>query len=605
MLNIDSNGRLDALRIALQDATRFTLIFIEVPVGPAREELLQRLRAWSGSEDVPPLRFVALGPSESPWNALQALALPPDERVGVVLTGLEQFNVGGSLSPTVHVLNLARDLLSRTVPGPLVLLADAATLRAISEQMPDLYSWRSFETQVEQVGIPAITPPLDFTVPGPPQVEAREELERLRGLLANLPEGAREVTSLKLRLAKAAFDAHATVEAAALLSTLAEPSADAEPLLAARWAELSGDIALQRSDHDTARLRFEQALTLYRNAGDRRGEADCIVRLGDVALHRSDLDTARACYEEALALFRSVEANLGEANCIHGLGIIALRRADHTTARLRCEQALLLYRRIGDTLGEANCILTLGQIASERSDHDAAGQSFSRALSLYLQIGDVQGAANSRALQGIIDLECSDHDTAQKNFEQALTLYRKFGDLLGEANCIRSLGDLAFARSDHDTARGRFEQALSLYRKVGDLLGEANCMICLANVALQRSDPEIARLCLEQALMLFRKVGQEFGEANCIRSLGDIALASADHDTARGRYEQALTLYQRISDRFSIGFTHLKLAAIATSNHERDQHTRLAREAWLSIGRQDLLDEYLTDAADPPPTPTE
>ena len=138
MLDIDRNGRLDALRVALQDATRFTLIFLDAPPGPARDELLARLAAWSGEDEVPPLRIVHLRSSESPFNALLALGLDASGRTGVVLTGLEQFVIDGRLAKTAHSLNLARDLLARTVPGPLVVVADEHVLRAISEQMPDL-----------------------------------------------------------------------------------------------------------------------------------------------------------------------------------------------------------------------------------------------------------------------------------------------------------------------------------------------------------------------------------------------------------------------------------------------------------------------------------
>ncbi|MBA3548018.1 MAG: tetratricopeptide repeat protein [Nannocystis sp.] len=518
MLDIDNNGRIDALRIALQDATRFTLIFIEVPVGPAREELLQRLHAWSGADDVPPLRFVALGPSESPWNALQSLGLDPSDRVGVVLTGLEQYSIGATLAPAVHSLNLARDLLSRTVPGPLVILADASVLRAISEQMPDLYSWRSFETHAESARDPAPTAGPGFAAAGPPPGTALEELERLRGLLAALPKDAEVAAPLRLRLARAALNAFDTDEATSTLAALGEPSPETDPALAAQWFELSGDIALRRSDHDTARLRYEQALPLSRTIGDLLGEANCIRSLGDIALQRSDHDTARLRYEQALPLYRTVGARRGEANCISSLGDIALERSDHDTARLRYEQALLLYRLVGDRLGDANCILCLGNIALRRSDHD----------------------------------------TARLHFEQALPLYRTVGDLLGEANCIRSLGDIALERSDHDTARLRYEQALSLSRTVGDRLGEANC----------------------------------------IRSLGTIALQRSDHDTARRRYEQALSQYQRIHEPFSIGNVHFRLAELATTDHERDRHIRLAREAWLSIGRDDLVAQHLRETED-------
>jgi tetratricopeptide (TPR) repeat protein len=184
----------------------------------------------------------------------------------------------------------------------------------------------------------------------------------------------------------------------------------------------------------------------------------------------------------------------------------------------------------------------------------------------------------------------SDYDGAKARYERALPLYQQIGDVLGEASCIRNMGGIARARSDYDGAKARYERALTLYQQAGDVLGEASCIRSLGDIALARSDLDGARARYERALPLYQQFGAVLGEAGCIRSLGDIALARSDHDGARDRYERALALYQAIPDVYSVGWTLVRLARRDYADSERARHWRAAREAWTSIGRDDLIE---------------
>ena len=367
------------------------------------------------------------------------------------------------------------------------------------------------------------------------QPEAQHRIDELADAVHGLAEYWRFTGFTQPAVARAAQDAIST---------------HGTPLQQARTWFAFGNLAFYRSDHDRARVQYERALPLYQEAGEVRGEADCIKGLGDIALDRSDHDRARIQYERALPLYQQAGAVRGEANCIRRLGDIALDRSDYDRARIQYERALPLYQQAGAVLGEANCIKGLGNVALERSDHDAA----------------------------------------QAQYERALPLYRQVGAMLGEAYCIQSLGDTARERSGHDAARAQYERALPLFRQVGSVLGEAQCIKGLGDIAVDRSDHDAAQAQYERALSLYRQVGSVRGEADCIKGLGDIALDRSDHDAAQARYERALPLYQAIPEPYSVGWILIRLARLDPAGNDRTRRWEAARKAWTSIGRADLIE---------------
>jgi tetratricopeptide (TPR) repeat protein len=120
-----------------------------------------------------------------------------------------------------------------------------------------------------------------------------------------------------------------------------------------------GDLALREADLAGARRRYEAALALYPQLGDRLGEANVQKALGDLALREDDLAGARRRYEAALALYPQLGDRLGEAN-VHGAEArswaeraIALHTANQSRfdVALDCETLAMACKDAGDFEG--------------------------------------------------------------------------------------------------------------------------------------------------------------------------------------------------------------------------------------------------------------
>ncbi|MCG3207293.1 MAG: hypothetical protein FOGNACKC_00893 [Anaerolineae bacterium] len=135
------------------------------------------------------------------------------------------------------------------------------------------------------------------------------------------------------------------------------------------------------------RLAWESGLRLTVDAGDERGQANCIKALGDVHLRLAEYEAARQRYEEARPIYHAIGDRLGEANCIDSLGQVAMRQKDWPTAKITLQTGLKLYQAINSTYDLAWSHYFLGQVAVGQGDPATAQEYYQTALKLFETIG--------------------------------------------------------------------------------------------------------------------------------------------------------------------------------------------------------------------------
>jgi len=108
-----------------------------------------------------------------------------------------------------------------------------------------------------------------------------------------------------------------------------------DPVARAQELRLRGESARQK-DGAMARLCYEEAVVLFREADEPLLLAHTVRHLGDVYLEQGRPDLAEPCYHEALGIYRTHadESSLDMANAVRSLAV------------LRWEQAKTLWEEV-------------------------------------------------------------------------------------------------------------------------------------------------------------------------------------------------------------------------------------------------------------------
>jgi predicted ATPase/DNA-binding CsgD family transcriptional regulator len=145
-----------------------------------------------------------------------------------------------------------------------------------------------------------------------------------------------------------------------------------------------------------AEAALRESLGLYREAGDRFGEAWAVAYLGQVAWRRGRHGEARALLEESLALRRKIGDLHGVASDLCALGAINLGAGEEASAGRQLAEGVQLWRMLGVRTGVvATAVGRLAGVARRRGDGAAAAGLYRESARMWRDLGDTPRAAEA------------------------------------------------------------------------------------------------------------------------------------------------------------------------------------------------------------------
>ncbi|BAY60406.1 TPR domain protein [Calothrix brevissima NIES-22] len=317
--------------------------------------------------------------------------------------------------------------------------------------------------------------------------------------------------------------------------------------------------------------KWQQALVLWRKAGDKAKEAYTSLGIGYVYDALGEKLKALEYYNNALPLYRAVGDKGGEANTLNNIGAAYSDLGEKRKALEYYNIALTLYRSLGDRAGEATTLNNLGRVYDELGDKHKALEYLNAALPLRRAVGDKGGEATTLNNIGLVYSDLGEHQKALQYYNSALSLWRTVGDRRGEAATLTSIGQVYSELGDKQKALEYHNSALSLWRMVGDRGGEAATLNNIGLVYDELGEKHKALEYYKNVIPLFRAVGNTLGEATTLNNIGLVYDALGERQTALEYYNRSLVMRRAVGDRRGEANTLTNIGAVYSDLGEKQK----------------------------------
>jgi len=205
----------------------------------------------------------------------------------------------------------------------------------------------------------------------------------------------------------------------------------------------------------------EQAVALYRRAGDHFGLAGALVLFGRISIHaRGDFVRAEASFRESVAL----QESFGD-RCVvlplslAGLGNTLATQGDRAEGSELIARGLDIAERFRDLGSMHVCLRMLANVRRTLGDYAAAEAAIGRSLELARQCGNRDSQALCCLTLGDIQKEQGRLDDATQNYAAGLAYGAHDG--MKRALAQLNLGDVALMRGQYTAARRYLTESLA------------------------------------------------------------------------------------------------------------------------------------------------
>ncbi len=176
--------------------------------------------------------------------------------------------------------------------------------------------------------------------------------------------------------------------------------------------------------------------------------AKALYGAGNLNVVRANIEKALIFLEEALAIFKELGDKQGEARTLNDFGLTDMWQANYERAITLFEESLVIKRELGDKRDIAIALNNLGYAAHSQGDFDRASLFYEESLALQRGGADRHVLALLLNNMAYIAQQKGEYGRATSLYAESLELIRQVGDKKLAADCLVGVAGIAGARGD-------------------------------------------------------------------------------------------------------------------------------------------------------------
>ncbi|MGQ4647014.1 tetratricopeptide repeat protein [Lyngbya aestuarii] len=314
-----------------------------------------------------------------------------------------------------------------------------------------------------------------------------------------------------------------------------------------------------------ALLRFEEALLIYQEIGDKAGAGTTLYRIGLVYGSMKEYQKTLDYYQRALTIQREVNNHAGARVTLYQIGRIYDKFGETQQTLDYYQQAAAIPLEVSDGTEEsAACddgawqgvvFKEIGRIYQNEEKYQQALDYYQQAVAIREELSNCADESLSLFRNkgatlffntGLISQQIGEYQQALDYFEKALAIYQEHGEPEEEWATLNRIGVVYRKLGEYQLALNYFEQA----QKMDLLMGHFHEAGNLHNIAIvydKLGEYEQALNYYQQALASAREIGDQKGVV--LNNLGVFYYQNKEYQKALEYYQQSGFIFQEIDDK--------------------------------------------------------